>query len=166
MESQKVNELINVLDEEARAYEDILMISKNKTDIIIEGKVSELESVTRLEQSLVLKMGKLETLRETLVSEISKELNINKENMSISEIMKHFDGEQALKLQAHKNSLTDTLKELKNTNELNSKLIKNSLEYINFSVNLLSSASTGENNYQSTGEVSDGKKKTFFDVKL
>lgn len=166
MDSQKVNELIGLLAEQARIYDDILKISKDKTDIIIKGKVSELESIVNLEQSLVIRMGKLETKRENIVNGIAKELDIEPEVLSLSEMVKYMDSEQAEKLEDFRNSLTNTLDELKGTNELNSKLIENSLEYINFSINLISSVDTGENNYGKSGVVNDGKKKSYLDIKL
>ncbi|MFZ5986024.1 MAG: flagellar protein FlgN [Bacillota bacterium] len=166
MNSQKISDLINVLDQEARIYEDILKISKNKTDIIIKGKVSELENITKLEQSLILKMGKLENIRESLVGEISALLNINPSEITVSELLKYLDNDQAKRLQAYRDSMADMLKELKNTNELNSKLIKNSIDYIDFSINILSNTQTDGNNYSKSGQVREAKKKTYFDVKL
>ena len=52
-----INELISVLDQEARVYENILRMSKSKTNIIVEGKVAELDNMVKLEQSLILQNG-------------------------------------------------------------------------------------------------------------
>jgi len=66
-----INDLMDVLLQESKIYEDILEISKKKTDVIVKGKVSELESITNLEQSLIVKIGKLEETRENIVTEIA-----------------------------------------------------------------------------------------------
>lgn len=166
MENQKVNELIGIIAEQAGIYNDILKISRDKTDIIVKGKVSDLDNITKLEQSLVIKLGKLEAKREEIVREISMEFDINPDDATVSEIVEHLDGKQAEELKKCKDSLALSLKELKETNELNSKLIKNSLDFINFSINLYSSISAGENNYSQNGEVNDGEKKSFLDLKL
>ena len=71
MEYEKLNALFDVLGEETRVYEKILQLSKEKKDIVIEGKVSELEEITKNEQTLVVKLGKLEILRESCVEEIA-----------------------------------------------------------------------------------------------
>lgn len=42
MNNQLVKGLIDVIEKESKIYEDILEISKNKTDIIVKGKVKEL----------------------------------------------------------------------------------------------------------------------------
>ena len=166
MDNNLINELINVLEQENVVYEDILKISKNKTNIIVEGKVKELESIVKLEQSLVLQMAKLENNRENLVEKLSQELKIKPEDITISGLVKYLKAGEAGKLKGVQDKLGDTLKELRNANELNSKLIKSSLEYINFSVNILGDASSGSNNYGNDGQVGDTKKRNFFDIKL
>lgn len=166
LEKQIIIELIKVLEEEANIYDDILKISKNKTGIIVEGKVAELESLVKIEQSLVLKMSRVETLRETLVEKIGAELNIKPQDITISEILKHLKGDEGSDLKACQMKMTRALNELKHSNETNSKLIKNSLDFINFSVNLMTSVDIGTNNYGTGGQSNESKKRTFFDMKL
>jgi hypothetical protein len=38
MNSQKINDLMDVLEREAGIYDDLLKISQNKTDIIVKGR--------------------------------------------------------------------------------------------------------------------------------
>ncbi|MCX8129901.1 MAG: flagellar protein FlgN [Clostridia bacterium] len=166
LDTKLLGELINVLEQENRVYDSILKISQSKTNIIVEGKVSELENIVKLEQSLVLQMGRLEDMREKLVEKLSVLLNLKPSEITVSELMKHIKSDEAQRLKACQDTLAGTVKELKNTNELNSKLIKNSLDFINFSINLISTTDAGSNNYGNTGQVNDGKRKNFFDMKL
>lgn len=166
LDTQLIHDLIKVLDQEAKAYDDILKISKNKTNIIVEGKVAELENLVKIEQTLVLQMSRIETMRENLVDKISAQLNIKSKDVTISEILKQLKGEEADKLKACQTNMTKVLSDLKNTNEVNSKLIKNSLDFINFSINLMTSVDIGTNNYGTSGQANDTKKRTFFDMKL
>ena len=161
-----INELITVLDQEARVYENILRMSKNKTNIIVEGKVVELDNIVKLEQSLVLQMGRLEKLREELVEKLAGEIGIKPLEVTISELMKHINSERAQRLKACQDKLSTTVNELKDTNGINAKLIQNSLDYINFSINLIATADVGNNNYGNKGQVNDSKKRSLFDVKL
>lgn len=161
-----INELANILEQEARVYDSILNISKNKTKIIVEGKVTELENIVKLEQSLVLQIGRLENLREEIVEKCAEQLGVNPSDITVSELVKHLKGGNAQKLKASQQKMASTLSDLKNTNDLNSKLIKNSLDFINFSINLFVDAGAGSNNYGSTGQAADTSKRSFFDVKL
>ena len=166
MNSQKINDLMDILDREAGIYEDVLELSKNKTDIIIKGKVSELDNITKLEQSLIMEMGKLEDLREKTISDLSTDIKSNASEITVTELLKHLDDSQVERLEAYKANLLGIIKEIKNVNDLNSKLIQNSIDYINFSINILSSTPAADNNYGNTGLTNQDKKKTYFDVKL
>lgn len=166
MNSQKINELMDILDREAEIYEDILKLSRNKTDFIIKGKVSELDNITKIEQALIMDMAKLEDLREKTVSDLSVDINSNTSQITVTELLKHLDDSQAERLEAYKTNLLGIINEIKDVNDLNSKLIQNSIDYINFSLNILSSAPVADNNYGNTGLTNEAKKKTYFDVKL
>jgi len=161
-----IDKLIDILEQENRIYSDILNISKNKTDIIVKGKVSDLENIVKLEQSYVIRIDKLENERQETVEKLARELELDEEDINISGIIKKLDQENAQRLNACRESIMNTLEELKSLNELNSKLIKNSLEYIDFSINLLASADSPVNNYSNSGKVNDSKKRSFLDMKL
>lgn len=161
-----IDKLIDILEQENRIYSDILNISKNKTDIIVKGKVSDLENIVKLEQSYVIRIDKLENERQETVEKLARELELDEEDINISGIIKKLDRENAQRLNACRESIMHTLEELKSLNELNSKLIKNSLEYIDFSINLLASADSAVNNYSNSGKVNDSKKRSFLDMKL
>lgn len=164
MDTLVITELGKVLEQEANIYNDILELSKSKTRIIIDGKVNELENIVKLEQSLIIHMGKLEEMRERLIGEISGLLG--EPEITLSGLLKHVDGVQGDKFKKLQANIMNIVNDLKNTNEVNSKLIKNSLEYIDFSINLFANLSTNNNNYGKKGETSEYKKRSFFDVKL
>ena len=166
METTLINELINILNDESRTYNDILKISKDKTNIIVAGKVAELESIVKSEQSLVFKVGNLEDKREQVVEKISKHMNIKITDLTISELIKHVKDDKADYLKKYQEDISVTVKELKSINVLNSKLIKNSLDFINFSINLMTSVGSMNNSYGNLGQESGNKKRSLFDRKL
>jgi len=158
--------LVEVLEQETAIYEDILELSRKKTDTIVEGKVPELENITKQEQTLVSKVHKLESVRLSLLQELSGQLGMKPEKMALSVLVEQMQGKEAEKLKVLQNKIAGILSELKNVNELNSRLIKNSLEYIDFSINLLAAAGAEGNNYGKTGQVTGHKKRNLFDIKL
>ncbi len=166
IDRESVNELIKVLGQETELYSEILNITKNKTNTIVGGKVAELENMVKLEQSLLLKMGKLETLREQLLDKISAQIGVKPSELTLSQLYKHLDEQDVQDLKKHQNKMTAIVSEVKNSNDLNSKLIKNSLDYINFSINLLTEMNSVNNSYGFDGNSSNSKKRNIFDVKL
>jgi len=163
---QVIERLFDILGKEFQIYSDLLKMSADKTSIIVEGKVTELEEMVKSEQSLVLQIEKLEDEREELIDELAEEMKINASEITMSELMKKLDKDSAAKLAEYQKNMMDTLNELKRSNDLNSKLIQNSIDYINFSINLYTDNSANGNNYANTGQLNDGVKRNLLDVKL
>ena len=67
-----MEQLKKIFEEEIKIYKEILKISKDKTDIIKENKVKELEAITRTEEELVANVIELEKRRIAKVKEICK----------------------------------------------------------------------------------------------
>lgn len=162
-----VSRLFTILEQQVGVYEGILKLAKDKTNIVIQGEVTKLENLVKMEQAFVLQMGKLEQQREEVVEQIADQLEIDKEHFSISQLLQHLDHAQQTKLETYQQSLANVIDELKNSNELNAKLIQQSLEYIEFSMNVLTNASVPNNGYESKGTESPAKgTRSLFDVKL
>ena len=166
MDLQMVDQLLEILEQEVKGYNEMLELSKNKRDVIIKGKADELQNIVEAEQSLVMQMGKLEAFREELTGKISRDIGLEPSELTISEMKKHFPEVYKEKATDYQEKLSATLKELKEINDLNSKLIKNSLEFVNFMINLYTSSSVGSNNYVNTGTIKETGNKSLFDVKL
>jgi len=159
-----LNKLADVLDKEVNIYEGILKLSKQKTDVLVAGKVSELEGITKLEQSAILTLSKLEEEREKLVEKAAEQLKVKPSDVTLSTFIEVMPKEQAEKLKRYNDVLPKLFNEIRENNELNSKLIQNSLDYIDFSINVLTSTGSA-GNYSSSGQSGD-EKKNFFDLKL
>lgn len=166
MDAQLVNELTEILDKETGIYAKLLKLSSDKTNIIVAGKVAELENIVKLEQSIFMNLGKFEVKREQLVEKLAVQIGISSEYLTITVLARHVEPSQAERLKTIQDKMLNTVNMLKDTNDKNSKLIKNSLDFINFSINLLTSVDEVNNNYGSTGQASSSKKRNLFDLKL
>ena len=158
--------LIDVLNNEVEIYREILKTSHDKTRIIVEGKSTELENLTRKEQTFYFQIADLEEIREKIVVKLSQQFEKAASEMTISLIANMLPQDKAQKLRIILVELSKILKEIKENNSLNSKLIKNSLEYIDFSINLLTGAEASGNLYGNSGQTNEGRKRNFLDVKL
>jgi flagellar biosynthesis/type III secretory pathway chaperone len=166
LDAQMIEKLVNILEQEEKIYRDLHIISEKKRDLIINGKVPELDSLVRMEQALILNVGNHEDEREKIVEHIAVQLAIKPSEITLSSISKVAGDFYGQRLKLCQDRLATTINALKNTNDLNSKLIKNSLEYIDFSINLLSSAESDNSKYGNDGQYGSSKKRTFFDMKL
>lgn len=138
-----LNDLINVLERQNMIYKDILEISRGKTKVIVEGRVSELDRMTGLEQKMVFRAGCLDKRREELLRQITNKAGINADRVSMGLLLdKAGDGlkERFLRI---RNDLCETLGQLKEVNDLNSRLIEKSLEYIKLSLSIVTDNTSG-----------------------
>ncbi len=163
-----IDELKQVLNSELELYKSLLDITVKKTDIIMEGRIKELDSITQLEQSFIIKIGKYEDTREKVVRKIASKLDvsIDTSEISISKILNHIEDEDSRELDNLKNQIIIVLEKLKEKNTLNSMLIKDSLEYINFNLNILTD-SDNESTYSNSADKGKVKQsKNLFDAKV
>lgn len=159
-----MEKLLNILDEELELYKTILELSNNKTTLLKENKVKELEAMTKEEEALVAKVIEKEKIRIQEVKNICKAYGKPEQNLKIEELCEFIDGSQD-ELLNYKKEIVKILEELKNINKINSSLINSSLEYINFTVNMLTETSKNPV-YQAGGFQESRAQRNLFDVKL
>lgn len=137
-----VEELRDVLLDELNMYEEMLELTTKKTDIITSGKINDLDSITHLENSIILKLGKLEERREKIVDNIQKQLGTG-EDITVTDILNQIDDVNGIKgeMEGITKKFSQVLSTLKEKNDLNGLLIKDTLEYIELNINLLTNVS-------------------------
>jgi len=162
-----IEKLTDVLRKEASLYEDFLSVQKGKTDILVKGNVLELEKMVKTEQSYFEKIQELESEREQIIERIAQVFHTDLSTLTLTQIINNYvNQEQASELKNLRDKILNTVNELKKVNEQNARLINNSLEYINFSINLIASANNGGSRYEQDGKEGKGERKSFFDIRL
>ncbi len=165
------NRIIEIVEEETRIYQEILSLSEEKRRILVEGKAAELDMVVRSEQKLSGEIVKLEKERDELLTSAVNSGSITKEDMIISKLMQKMSTGAAKRASELSTELTDILMKLKQVNDINGELIKQSLDYIEYTVNIMSSTGMATNLTYGGGAgpvdpKKPGSKKTFFDSKV
>lgn len=127
--------LLGLLKEEMAIYEILLELATKKTDIIIHGKIKELDETVQMERNFIKKLVELEEKRENTLKEMGKG-----EGVTISEVIKSLPLEEAAQFNNVKERLSAVLKELGERNDLNMALIEQALEYVNYSIKAISEA--------------------------
>ena len=157
-----IEELIMVLGDEEKIYSEIIPIAEKKTQIIVNNDLQSLTGITEEEQELVGKISKLERKRQEVIRNIG--IVMNKKE---SELLNGQEKEQEELRRLH-DKLKATIEMLAVLNERNQLLIKQSLEMIDFDINLLQSLRTspGVGQYNIASEVEmQGMGNGMFDAK-
>ena len=165
-----VEELISVLEEECEIYDKLLPIAEEKTNVIIRNDLETLRKITIQEHDTVDKVSALERKRERVIFDIATVLNQDKNTLNLAKIVELLEKqpkEQKILAELH-NRLKGTVSRLVDVNFQNKSLIEQSLEMIEFSMNLIQSTRTlPGNNYTKGARTIDapGLQTGTFDAK-
>lgn len=161
-----INELIDILNQQNLNYDELLAISREKKNTIINNDVETLQKMTIVENMIVSRNQKLEDRRIETTNNIANVLNQNPEELSLDKLadlikeQKEYD-----ELNNARNQLRKTIIELKEINDTNNLLLKSSMDYIDFSINLVRSAMDENPSYHSSQNKDVNDESGFFDAK-
>lgn len=133
--------IIEILNKENEEYEVLIGLSREKTPIIIKGDLEGLASITEKEQEVVARIRKLETKRIQVTKDIAEVTNQKPEDIKIPvliEMMRTRPAEHDQLTEIH-DKLKQTMAAMVKVNEQNRELLKNSMEMVDFEINLLQS---------------------------
>lgn len=127
-------ELMLILEKEMNILVELKELSFRKTDIIIDNLINDLEELTRKEEILINKIGTLEEEREKLLDTWG--LAVNTPISSIIEKLPE-DNEELIDIT---DKMHNIMEELSFRNKLNNDIIRENLDWIDFNINLITSA--------------------------
>ncbi|MDM5281323.1 flagellar protein FlgN [Paenibacillus silvae] len=153
-----VESLISVLGQLQAAHIEMLQLGEQKKEAVVTNKVDVLITLINQESKLAKKIELIEQQRMQAVHQFLEERGIkSKLNLTISELMRLvFDTEEKKRLYQAQTDLTDVLQQVKQINEVNQQLIKQSLSYIDFFLETMSFHAESEATYQNPLEKSYG----------
>lgn len=142
-----LEKLIIKLGKQLDILSDLLRIETQKSQVIIQGDVAELDKLVNIEQSLVMKSAGMEEQRKILLMELGLG------EMTISQVIKECPGAESSGLSGVYTDLLATLLELRKTSDLNQKLLRTRLEVIDYVLSKTGLQSSETGRYESNGTV-------------
>lgn len=135
--------IVEVLEQENAEYQTLIKLSEDKTPVIIKGDLENLNRITEAEQVIVGRIQNLEKERIRTMKDISEVTNF-KEDIKLGDLITMMDKhpEEQRKLKDLHDRLKETMARMKRVNEQNRDLLQNSLEMVQFEMNLLQSLKT------------------------
>ncbi len=165
-----IEELISVLEETTGCYESLRIVANNKKEVIIKGDVPSLQTLTDEEQGVAGRLLRLEKKRQELIEDVCLVTNKDPKTMTVSSLIDLLQGQkdEQTRLKKVSQHMIEVVDEVKKINDINKTLIKESLDYVSFTMNALQSASSMPqgNAYQKKGGLYDQQNgRNFFDAK-
>lgn len=145
-----IEELITTLEKENEIYKELIPIAEKKTRVIIKNDLEALREITKNEQDAVDRITALEGKREEVVTNIGIVLNQKADELNLKKIIQILkkQPEEQQKLSRLRDSLKASVNRLSQINAQNKVLIDESLEMIEFNMNLIQSTRMSPgNNY-------------------
>ncbi|MDO4764502.1 MAG: flagellar protein FlgN [Eubacteriales bacterium] len=165
-----IDDLIAIMEKEAVCYESYLEIANNKKEVIIKGDVPSLQEITQEEEIVAGQLFRLEKSRKEIIEDICTVTNRKIENFKILDLVEELSAreEESQRLKEVAQRLETALKECEQVNQTNKMLIRQSLEFLEFSINALTGLTQGNSSqtYVKRGEALDShSERPIFDAK-
>ncbi|OGO77295.1 MAG: hypothetical protein A2Y23_02670 [Clostridiales bacterium GWB2_37_7] len=167
MIDRQAEKIVEILKKEYSYYKDLLELSNKKKSFIIESKLPELDKIVKIEQNMIFDLGQLEKIREQELQKLCTMLQLDGKT-NVTELVKHLPLQLSEQLKVLQKEMSNTITELQNVNNVNGQLIQQSLDYIEYSVNMITSAGPASSLYEDLKPANQGpdNKKRLFDTKV
>jgi len=134
-----LNTLIELLERLDEVHQQMLELAVSKKQAIMDNKVDGLIDILNRESKLMKLTGQLEEQRAQAAYAFLQGVGIRSNlSLNLTELSRLvFDPEDKSRLLEIQRKLSGTLQSLKEANELNQKLIEQSLTFIDYSLDLL-----------------------------
>ncbi|MCA1065197.1 flagellar protein FlgN [Rossellomorea sp. AcN35-11] len=158
--------LITTLEKLYKLHKSLFDLSVNKTDVIKKGDMTELDHVLKGEQKHLAAINTVEAERQRESSSYlqSKGVRMN-EAPTISQCMEHSSPEEQKMLAHWQGKLVDIIGELKGQNELNQKLVYQSLQFVNMNLSMMQPQPDQSTYSRPNGEKKVPSGRSMFDSK-
>ena len=136
-----MDDLTQVLENETVEYKKLTELSEDLKEALIESDVPEVERLTAAQEEVSNVIQSLETKRARIMNDIAVVLNRKPEELKVSMLEESLAGQPVLKekLASVRTELKQTMDELKRVNQTNQTLLKQSMELLEFDLNLFRS---------------------------
>lgn len=149
--------LIDTLTKEESEYVTLLDLSKKKTPVIVAGEIENLQKITDEEQAVVDRLIALDARRADAMKDIAEVMNRDVKTLKLSNLIEMLEKrpEERDVLSLLHDRLKATVGELRMINDQNRELIRQSLDIVDFNLNLIKSQRSAPEtgNYNSSADI-------------
>lgn len=157
-------DMIEILQKQLNLYEKLLVCEEEKKPLILANEVVKLNVLTQKEKLLTAQADELETSRLLMTARHFKELGFRNRSGVLSDLIKSVNQpEEKRQLMEMHEKLTKVLTRIKQINEENQSLIKQSLDFVNFSISLMVEDPNEDVVYQHPMNQTYGNKRNWYD---
>lgn len=134
-----VQPIISILEKLEKMHSSLLQLANEKTELVKKGDMDELDSIIKNEQSHVAAIEVLEKQRQQMVTDYLRAKGIALSGTpTVAQVIEAAETEEErYQLEDIRNQLSAVIDNLRKQNDLNQKLVFQSLQFVNMSLDML-----------------------------
>ncbi|MDD4049157.1 MAG: flagellar protein FlgN [Clostridia bacterium] len=156
-------DLISILDEQKTVYSQLLDLSQQKQKHLIKGDINSLNVVTKQEEVIIFKAGKLEEKRIACFKLLAEKYGFD-EGTNLQDVISKVPDDVGSVLKEICKEFPQILDKLRELNKENTRLIQQSLQFVNVTVDVINHQA--KPTYNADKEVEIEKISKLFDRKV
>ena len=133
--SSLVSQLIEAINRESKCLEKFLTLLSEEQKFLVENDVDSLRSSIGDQEKAIRDARKLEDERIKLTDSLAEKLKIDKREVNISKLIELVEESYSTKLRELQNTLSSLYAKLERQRKKNDFLIKQSMKYVDRSIN-------------------------------
>ena len=153
------NELKNIINQEIHILNRLLAKVREEKAAIMEGNPDLLLETGKSKETLALEMKVLEQARASLVEKMARAVNLDHRELTLTRIAELAPPEFKAAFRSMHQTMQEQVKQLEGMQEGNAMLIRHSLEHIQRSISLITSAVSANPTYTEGGRITGQSKK-------
>ncbi|QCR31491.1 flagellar protein FlgN [Lysinibacillus sp. SGAir0095] len=160
-----VQSIISILERLEKMHKSLLELSFHKTELVKKGDMEGLDTIIKNEQSHVAAIEVLEKQRQQMVTDYLRAKGIAlADTPTVADVIEAAESDNERKrLEDIRNELMSVIADLSKQNDLNQKLVFQSLQFVNMSLDMLRPRPEEINYSGKTRSETATPKKSMFD---
>jgi|LGOV01.1.fsa_nt_gb 5'-3' exonuclease len=163
--SKLIDQLVLALNKEQEIYEEVIALSKDKQLAIVNNDLNMLQIIMKKEKTYSISLVKLEEIRSKTINQLVKDYSLV-EISALSDLYPFMGDREVRTIDNIRTKLVNTVKILGQKNDLNRQLLEQSIDQIEFDLNLLTQVGEGSVNYKESASDMDVERRSLFDRKI
>ncbi|KGR83790.1 flagellar protein FlgN [Lysinibacillus odysseyi] len=133
-----VSNIISILEKLEKMHKSLLELANKKTELIKANDMEQIDDMLKMEQAHVAAIDKLEQQRQVMVTDYLQAKGIAFTDIpTVAQVIDTADGPEREVLQEVRGRLVTLLADLKRQNDLNQKLVFQSLQFVNLTLDMM-----------------------------
>lgn len=163
-----VSNIISTLEKLEKMHKSLLELANKKTELIKANDMEQIDDMLKMEQAHVAAIETLEQQRQTMVTDYLQAKGIAFTDIpTVAQVIDAAEGAEKQALQEVRERLVALLADLKRQNELNQKLVFQSLQFVNLTLDMLRPQPQQASTFNYSGSEVRGEstvgKKSYYD---